>query len=130
MDMIMTLIISMIIRRSLAASKKNPALNLKPPPPGKKGRVFEMSSVIKISNQPFNEELIYDLGNAWTWILLYWSKIYHGHRVSVFTSLQDAKDAWTNMLDDNYRTPVSIHPRALHLPYCKEEWFNCSLQLK
>jgi len=85
-----------------------------------------MTSVIKISNHPFNEDLCPDLGDNLTWVLFYRYKIDASIKIIAFDTLESAKNWWTYLQTDNYRVPLLIQTRKFHLYHCPEEWFNYS----
>jgi hypothetical protein len=85
-----------------------------------------MTPVIKISNRPFNEDLCPDLGNMWSWCLMYRYKIDNSVKFQAFADLESAKAHWLSLLTDDYRVPLVIQVRAFHLYHCPDEWFNCS----
>jgi hypothetical protein len=85
-----------------------------------------MSSVIKISNQPFREDICRSLPDVWNWVLSYRYKIDNSIKIRPCSSLQDAKDLWNEMLSDTWREPLAIQPRKFHIPYVPEGTFNSS----
>ena len=86
-----------------------------------------MSSVIKISNQPFRTDLCNPIiGDAVAWILLFkrnWNKSF---AFDCFTDLESAKQRWRDLLEVDTLTPLFIQATPWHHPYVPKEWFNCS----
>lgn len=87
---------------------------------------IEMSSVIKISNQPLRLDLCNPIiGDAVAWCLMYqrnWNSSYAFH---CFTDLESAKTKWIEMSSDTTKeTPLFIQATPWHHPYVPKETFN------
>ena len=89
-----------------------------------------MSSVIKISNQPFRLDLVNPIvGDAVAWCLMYkrnWSCSFAFH---CFTDLESAKTKWIEMSSDKEDTPLCIQATPWHHPYVPTETFNSTWRL-
>ena len=92
---------------------------------GKENDALEQKAAIKISNQPFREDLLCcDLGDMWSWCLLYQYTIDYSFKFKAFESLESAKAYWLSLQTDSTKIPLAIQPRKFHLPYVPEATFN------
>jgi len=77
-----------------------------------------------ISNVPFRQDLARNLPNVWGWCVIYRNKSDNSIKFRPMTTLIDAMDYWSEMINDGYGVPVLIQATPWNHKYIPKIWFN------